>query len=49
MGSYYNVDAILTDAQKVPCTFEINAAGLGFLDGNAGADVRFHSLNCVRL
>ena len=39
MGSYYDIDAILTDAQKVPCTFEIDVPGLGFIDGNAGADV----------
>lgn len=39
MGSYYNVDAILTDAQKVPCTFEIDVPGLGFVDGHAGTDV----------
>ena len=41
MGSYYNVDAILTDAQKVPCTFEIDVPGLGFVDGHAGTDVQF--------
>lgn len=39
MGSYYDVDAILTDAQKVPCTFEIDVPGLGFIDGHAGTDV----------
>lgn len=40
MGSYYDVDTILTDAQKVPCTFELSVPGLGYLDGNSGADVR---------
>jgi GINS complex subunit 3 len=40
MGSYYDVDAILTDAQKLPCTFELDVPGLGFIDGNAGGDVR---------
>ena len=39
MGSYYNVDAILADAQKVPCTFEIDVPNLGYIDGNAGGDV----------
>ena len=39
MGSYYDVDAILTDAQKVPCTFDLDAPGLGFVDNNAGGDV----------
>ncbi|OAL68083.1 DNA replication complex GINS protein PSF3 [Trichophyton rubrum] len=36
--SYYDVDAILTDSQKVPCTFELDVPKLGFLDGNAGGD-----------
>ncbi|MCJ1381744.1 DNA replication protein [Xylographa soralifera] len=40
MGSYYNIDAILTDAQKLPCTFELDVPGLGFIDGNAGADMK---------
>ncbi|KAI4215855.1 MAG: hypothetical protein LQ351_001843 [Letrouitia transgressa] len=38
-SSYYSPDAILTDAQKVPCTFEIPIPGLGFLDDNPGGDV----------
>ena len=37
--SYYDIDAILTDAQKVPCTFDIDVPGLGILDNNAGGDV----------
>ncbi|KAL9034304.1 MAG: hypothetical protein Q9214_007101, partial [Letrouitia sp. 1 TL-2023] len=40
-SSYYSPDAILTDAQKVPCTFEIPIPGLGFLDDNPGGDVSF--------
>ncbi|MCJ1410381.1 DNA replication protein [Ptychographa xylographoides] len=40
MGSYYDIDAILTDAQKLPCTFGLDVPGLGFIDGNAGADVK---------
>ena len=39
MGSYYDIDAILTDAQKLPCTFQLDVPGLGFIDGNAGGDV----------
>jgi len=39
--SYYDVDAILTDGQKLPCTFEIDVPGLGYLDGNPGGTVRF--------
>ena len=39
MGSYYNIDAILTDAQKVPCTFTLDLPGMGYLDDNAGGDV----------
>lgn len=37
--SYYDIDAILTDAQKLPCTFELDVPGLGYLDGNAGETV----------
>ncbi|KAI1002695.1 hypothetical protein K3495_g5504 [Podosphaera aphanis] len=33
--SYYDIDAILTDAEKVPCTFELAAPRLGYLN-NAG-------------
>lgn len=38
--SYYDVDTILTDAQKVPCTFQLDVPGLGYLDGNPGGTVR---------
>lgn len=37
--SYYDIDAILTDSQKLPCTFELDVPGLGYLDGNAGGTV----------
>lgn len=37
--SYYDVDAILTDSQKLPCTFELDVPGLGYLEGNAGGTV----------
>jgi GINS complex subunit 3 len=40
MSSYYDVDAILTDAQKVPCTFELTVPGLGFLEGNMTGDMK---------
>ncbi|PVH99010.1 DNA replication complex GINS protein PSF3 [Periconia macrospinosa] len=38
--SYYDVDAILTDAQKVPCTFELTVPGLGYLEGNMSGDMK---------
>lgn len=41
MSTYYNVDAILTDAEKVPCSFALDLPGLGFLDENPGEDVGF--------
>lgn len=44
MGSYYDIDAILTDSQKVPCTFLLDVPGLGYIDGNAGGDVGHGSL-----
>ncbi|KAI9664680.1 MAG: DNA replication protein [Bathelium mastoideum] len=37
---YYDIDAILTDAQKVPCQFELNVPGLGYIDGNTGGDLK---------
>ncbi|KAF1977515.1 DNA replication complex GINS protein PSF3 [Bimuria novae-zelandiae CBS 107.79] len=40
MSSYYDVDAILTDAQKVPCTFELTVPGLGFLEGNMSGPMK---------
>ncbi|KAG9623424.1 putative GINS complex subunit Psf3, partial [Aureobasidium melanogenum] len=40
MGSYYNIDAILTDAQKVPCTFELTVPNMGYLQGNPGEDIK---------
>ncbi|KAL6717635.1 DNA replication protein [Lecanora helva] len=40
MGSYYDIDAILTDAQKVPCTFDLDIPGLGYLDENPGGDIK---------
>lgn len=62
--SYYDIDAILTDAQvcvcagrnsttnaqanqspldiqKLPCKFELEVPGLGFLEGNPGENVRY--------
>lgn len=40
MSSYYSVDAILTDAQKVPCTFDLTIPGLGYLEGNASNSIK---------
>ncbi|KAG6015538.1 DNA replication protein [Claviceps citrina] len=34
--SYYDVDAILTDAEKVPCRFELEVPHLGHLDNSSG-------------
>ncbi|KAK8214483.1 DNA replication complex GINS protein PSF3 [Phyllosticta capitalensis] len=39
-NSYYDIDAILTDAEKVPCTFEHTVSDLGYLDGNAGQEIK---------
>lgn len=35
-SGYYDLDAILTDSQKIPCTFELTVPGLGYLSGNVG-------------
>jgi GINS complex subunit 3 len=46
--SYYDVDAILTDSQKLPCTFELDVPGLGYLEGNAGGTVSLPKL-CLQI
>lgn len=46
--SYYDVDTILTDAQKVPCTFQLDVPGLGYLDGNPGGTVSAMNLRPER-
>ncbi|KAH8600754.1 hypothetical protein B0O99DRAFT_503257 [Bisporella sp. PMI_857] len=38
--SYYDLDAILTDAQKVPTTFELDIPGLGYLDNAPGRPLK---------
>ncbi|KAL8763265.1 MAG: hypothetical protein Q9184_000905 [Pyrenodesmia sp. 2 TL-2023] len=40
--SYYSIDAILTDAQKIPCTFSLPIPHLGHLDDNPGGDIPVH-------
>ncbi|KAK0630468.1 hypothetical protein B0T17DRAFT_490520 [Bombardia bombarda] len=32
--SYYDIDSILTDAEKIPCTFQLDIPDLGYLDNN---------------
>lgn len=39
-SSYYDLNAILTDSQKIPCTFELTVPSLGYLGGNAGEDIK---------
>jgi len=43
MTSYYDVNAILTDSHRVPVTFELDVPGLGYLNGNAGEDIKAHT------
>ncbi|KAL3962367.1 hypothetical protein ACCO45_003890 [Purpureocillium lilacinum] len=38
--SYYDVDAILTDAEKVPCQFELDAPDLGHLDSSSSTGLK---------
>lgn len=40
MNEYFDVDAILTDNVKVPCTFEIAVPGLGYLESSTESDIR---------
>lgn len=39
MSNYYDLNSILTDSQKVPCTFELTVSGLGYLSGNPGTSI----------
>ncbi|KFH41745.1 DNA replication complex GINS protein-like protein [Hapsidospora chrysogenum ATCC 11550] len=38
--SYYDVDAILTDGEKVPCTFEYDVPYLGHLDNSSSSGLK---------
>lgn len=40
MGTYYDLDAILTDAQKVPTTFDLTVPALGYLAGDPTSDLK---------
>ncbi|KAI0121324.1 DNA replication complex GINS protein psf-3 [Xylariales sp. AK1849] len=41
--SYYDLDAILTDAEKVPCKFELEVPDLGYLDNNPSQSLKPHT------
>lgn len=34
--SYYDLDDVLTDGEKIPCRFNMTVPGLGYLEGNPG-------------
>jgi GINS complex subunit 3 len=38
--SYYDLDDILADAEKVPCRFNILVPGLGYLEGQPGKAIQ---------
>lgn len=38
--SYYDIDSILTDAEKIPCTFQLDIADLGYLDNSPGQPLK---------
>lgn len=38
--SYYDLDDILADAEKVPCNFNLTVPGLGYLEGNPGKSMK---------
>lgn len=37
---YYDIDDILADASKFPCRFNYEIPGLGYLEGNAGQEIK---------
>ncbi|ODV97299.1 hypothetical protein PACTADRAFT_38769 [Pachysolen tannophilus NRRL Y-2460] len=42
-SSYYDIDDILADNQKLPCKFQMTVPGLGYLEGNPGKPLRKNS------
>ncbi|KAK0649299.1 DNA replication complex GINS protein psf-3 [Cercophora newfieldiana] len=38
--SYYDIDSILTDAEKIPCTFQLDVPELGYLDNSPGQTLK---------
>ncbi|KAK4183615.1 DNA replication complex GINS protein psf3 [Podospora australis] len=38
--SYYDIDSILTDAEKIPCTFQLDIPDLGYLDNSPGQPLK---------
>ncbi|KAK3689070.1 hypothetical protein B0T22DRAFT_379495 [Podospora appendiculata] len=38
--SYYDIDSILTDAEKIPCTFQLEIPELGYLDNQPGQPLK---------
>ncbi|KAI5956078.1 PSF3 [Candida theae] len=38
--SYYDIDDILADAEKLPCQFNHTIPGLGYLEGNPGKPIQ---------
>ncbi|EDK47344.1 hypothetical protein LELG_05525 [Lodderomyces elongisporus NRRL YB-4239] len=40
MSSYYDLDDILADAEKLPCSFNHTVPGLGYLEGNPGKSIK---------
>eukprot|EP01083_Nonionella_stella_P049312 131446_1 len=41
-GNYYDIDDILAEGQVLPCTFNVNAVDMGYLDetGECGEDLK---------
>ncbi|CED85258.1 Multiple inositol polyphosphate phosphatase [Phaffia rhodozyma] len=37
---YWSIDAIIADNQKLPCTFQLDVQGLGYLDGGNESDIK---------
>ncbi|KAI5949596.1 PSF3 [Candida jiufengensis] len=38
--SYYDIDDILADSEKLPCQFNHTIPGLGYLEGNPGKSIK---------
>jgi hypothetical protein len=40
MNRYYDIDAILTDSQRIPCTFELDVPRIGYLVSDSQAGIQ---------
>jgi hypothetical protein len=48
MSSYFSITEVLADEERVPCRWNVEAPGVGYLDPSSGREVRVDAGNDVR-